>query len=239
MANTLTTAHIQGAYRIASQVMDHGLSLKQGVAQLVIEGVGATYAQDLINVYRSMRLGRCYHRTINVEATDYFLRQLFEDGGAAYLSPAINATHQHIDYYEKHQKLTLHRKRKVVADLEHLLGGSVVSHLAAFEELVQAALVDSSDARKARLAARAHLKPERVVLISTMFVRNPDVVAEALHRAAGVCEVCVQPAPFTRKSNGTPYLEVHHKIRLADGGLDTLENAVALCPNCHRASHYG
>ncbi|MDD1149814.1 HNH endonuclease [Pseudomonas sp. TNT2022 ID357] len=72
-----------------------------------------------------------------------------------------------------------------------------------------------------------------------MFVRNPDVVAEALHRAAGVCEVCVQPAPFTRKSNGTPYLEVHHKIRLADGGLDTLENAVALCPNCHRASHYG
>ncbi|MDD1149815.1 hypothetical protein M5G25_16115 [Pseudomonas sp. TNT2022 ID357] len=81
MANTLTTAHIQGAYRIASQVMDHGLSLKQGVAQLVTEGVGATYAQDLINVYRSMRLGRCYHRTINVEATDYFLRQLFEDGG--------------------------------------------------------------------------------------------------------------------------------------------------------------
>jgi len=49
--------------------------------------------------------------------------------GAAYLSPAINATHQHIDYYEKLQKLTLHRKRKVVADLEHLLGGSV-SHLA-------------------------------------------------------------------------------------------------------------
>lgn len=127
----------------------------------------------------------------------------------------------------------------MVADLEHLLGGSVMSHLAAFEELVQAALVDSSDARKARLAARAHLKPERVVLTSTMFVRNPDVVAEALHRAAGVCEVCVQPAPFTRKSNGTPYLEVHHKIRLADGGLDTLENAVALCPNCHRASHYG
>ncbi|WP_413817679.1 HNH endonuclease [Pseudomonas viridiflava] len=33
-------------------------------------------------------------------------------------------------------------------------------------------------------------------------------------------------------------MEVHHKIRLADGGLDTLENAVALCPNCHRATHY-
>lgn len=239
MANNLTTAHIQGAYRVAGQVVDQSLALKQGVAQLVTEGVGATYAQDLINVYRAMRLGRCYHRTINVEATNYFLRQLFEDGGATFLSPAIDATHQHIDYYEKLQKLTLHRKRKVVADLEHLLGGSVMSHLAEFETQVQAALVDSSEARKARLAARVHVKPERVVLTSTMFVRNPDVVAETLHRAAGVCEVCVQPAPFNRKSNGTPYLEVHHKIRLADGGLDILENAFALCPNCHRATHYG
>ncbi|WP_409033890.1 HNH endonuclease [Pseudomonas sp. JUb42] len=29
------------------------------------------------------------------------------------------------------------------------------------------------------------------------------------------------------------------QFSIADGGLDTLENAVALCPNCHRASHYG
>jgi histidinol dehydrogenase len=25
---------------------------------------------------------------------------------------------------------------------------------------------------------------------------------------------------------------------LADGGADTVENAVAVCPNCHRAAHY-
>ncbi|MEE4081841.1 hypothetical protein [Pseudomonas viridiflava] len=130
MANNLTTAHILGAYRIAGQVVDRGLTLKQGVAQLVTEGVGATYAQDLITVYRAMRIGRCYHRTINVEATDYFLRQLFEDGGSTYLSLAIAATYQHIDYYEKLQKLTLHRKRKAVGDLEHLLARSVMSHLA-------------------------------------------------------------------------------------------------------------
>ena len=238
MANILTTAHIHAAFRVAGQVMGECLSLKEGVAQLVSEGVGATYAQDLINVYRSMRLGRCYHRTINVEATQYFLQRLFEDGGVEDLSLAIKATHQHIEYYEKLQKLTLHRKRRVVADLEILLGGSLISHLAGFEQQVQAALVDSSEARKARLAGRAHLKPERVILTSTMYVRNPDVVAEALHRAAGICELCDQPAPFIRKSNGTPYLEVHHRTRLADGGLDTLENAVALCPNCHRACHF-
>jgi len=34
-------------------------------------------------------------------------------------------------------------------------------------------------------------------------------------------------------------LEVHHKVPLAEGGDDTVENAIALCPNCHRHAHYG
>nr|WP_275041241.1 HNH endonuclease signature motif containing protein [Halomonas meridiana] len=46
-------------------------------------------------------------------------------------------------------------------------------------------------------------------------------------------------APFNRKSDGSPYLEVHHRKPLAEGGDDTVANAIALCPNCHRAAHYG
>jgi len=49
----------------------------------------------------------------------------------------------------------------------------------------------------------------------------------------------VKPAPFLRKKDQSPYLEVHHMIQLADGGEDTTENAVALCPNCHRQLHFG
>lgn len=71
-----------------------------------------------------------------------------------------------------------------------------------------------------------------------MFDRNPDVVAEVLTRAAGICEACNDPAPFIRRSNGTPYLEVHHKQWLSDEGEDTVGNAIALCPNCHRKAHY-
>ena len=32
-------------------------------------------------------------------------------------------------------------------------------------------------------------------------------------------------------------MEVHHIKQLAKGGEDTLRNAVALCPNCHRKMH--
>lgn len=65
------------------------------------------------------------------------------------------------------------------------------------------------------------------------------MIVEALDRANGICERCSCEAPFIRRSDGTRYLEVHHKVRLADGGEDTIENALALCPNCHRELHYG
>ena len=81
-------------------------------------------------------------------------------------------------------------------------------------------------------------KPERIQTIHSAFRRNHDVIAEVLERASGKCELCKKPAPFIKKLSGEPYLEVHHRIRLADGGDDTVENATALCPNCHRHEHY-
>lgn len=74
--------------------------------------------------------------------------------------------------------------------------------------------------------------------MSVSFDRNPDVVAEILIRAKGHCEDCKNPAPLNRRSDNSPYLEVHHIKRLSDGGEDTVADAVALCPNCHRRAHY-
>lgn len=72
--------------------------------------------------------------------------------------------------------------------------------------------------------------------ISERFVRDPYVVAWVLEEAVGYCEYCGYPAPFQR-SNGEAYLEVHHVRPLAEGGPDTIDNAVACCPNCHRQLH--
>lgn len=82
-------------------------------------------------------------------------------------------------------------------------------------------------------------QPETIWITSLAYQRNPYVVVRALQRANGVCESCDNAAPFFRKSDGTPYLEVHHKTPLAQGGDDTFENAIALCPNCHRRMHFG
>ena len=73
---------------------------------------------------------------------------------------------------------------------------------------------------------------------TTAFVRDPGVKAWVLRRAAGTCECCRQPGPF-ETDHGYRFLEVHHVRRLADGGSDTVENAVGICPNCHRELHHG
>ncbi len=97
---------------------------------------------------------------------------------------------------------------------------------------------DTKSERASRLINAPKI-PKQVIVVSLGFVRNADVIAEALARSAGICEACNKPAPFNRKSDGTPYLEVHHKLPLAQGGEDSIANAVAICPNCHRQAHFG
>lgn len=109
-----------------------------------------------------------------------------------------------------------------------------------FDLAVKKSMDDEDDAREERLDAAGDYPEKREVKTSS-FNRNPDVVAQVLIRADGECEnrECEKPVPFRRISDGTTYLEVHHIIMLSVGGKDRVENAVALCPNCHREAHYG
>lgn len=103
---------------------------------------------------------------------------------------------------------------------------------------VSRSMRDSVAKRKKRMAKAAKVPAKRAVVVY-VYERNADVIAEALSKADGTCGCCHKPAPFKRASDKTPYLEVHHKLPLANGGQDTVENAIALCPNCHRNEHHG
>ncbi|WP_331406391.1 HNH endonuclease signature motif containing protein [Vibrio owensii] len=115
---------------------------------------------------------------------------------------------------------------------------SQAEYKVSFENEVNESLDDSSENRQRRLASRS-TKPKVVYRLVQDYRRDPDVVAEALYRAEGFCEMCKEKAPFIKRSNGEAYLEVHHIIPLSQGGLDSLENVISLCPNCHREIHFG
>jgi 5-methylcytosine-specific restriction protein A len=44
-------------------------------------------------------------------------------------------------------------------------------------------------------------------------------------------------AEYVKRVAAGPYLESHHVVHLAQGGPDSIDNAIALCPNCHRKMH--
>ena len=71
---------------------------------------------------------------------------------------------------------------------------------------------------------------------SKQYTRNPYISEHAKRRAKGICQLCLQAAPFKNKS-GDPFLETHHIQWLSKGGEDSIKNTVALCPNCHRKMH--
>lgn len=110
-------------------------------------------------------------------------------------------------------------------------------HMKFHEEVKIASKLTSVERQK--FLASANKIPEVKEVITKIFIRNANVVAEVLQRAEGKCEICKRDAPFVRGKDGTPYLEVHHNIPLSKGGQDTIENAVAICPNCHRQAHFG
>ena len=179
-------------------------------------------------------------KKLNVTWEDAILKMIAQKGGEASLKdiydPVIKIKSE-TDSNDSQNVVRSHiRRLKNENKIRYVRPGTYA--LFSFDEAVQLSLGLTTKDRKKRLKS-ARAKPTATLTEIKIFARNPDVVAEVLLRAKGKCEACKKSAPFKRKKDGQPYLEVHHKKQLAKGGLDTVKNAIALCPNCHRKAHYG
>ena len=244
MTKNITNDQINAAYHVARQVFAGGIRAGEGAALLANKhGLNLNSAKALIRCYDHLRKGERYTRTLSTPAADVFLERIFADDGPDALAQGIASVWAHLEYYESKARTTTHALRKVVERHRQLLSQRQLhpDSLSAVDEQfareLAAALSLTPEARRKRLAAAPKM-PATATVSTRVFLRNADVVADVLHRANGVCEICRKQAPFMRR-NGTPYLEVHHRVQLALGGEDTVENAVAACPNCHREAHFG
>lgn len=232
---------ISAACEISSQVFDGQLTSAQGGEILSSEyGLNRATANDFIYDYKCLVSGKTFHRAMSAPAMRHFIEHIFSARNRQAKENAVTALRAHIVYYEGHYKVNLHAMRSVADDFATLLAKpSNLSEIEAeLARTVEHSLHSSQSERLRRLAS-ANKLPVAVCVQSTVFLRNPDVVAETLLRAEGKCESCKDNAPFLRAKDRTPYLEVHHRLPLAAGGEDSIENAIALCPNCHRRAHYG
>lgn len=89
---------------------------------------------------------------------------------------------------------------------------------------------------KAKAQERSAAKTAHRSVIKDVDIRDPYIAEYTKVRANGICQLCNLPAPFATK-DGNPYLESHHVVWLSEGGADSIDNTVALCPNCHKKMH--
>ncbi|MCB4766573.1 MAG: HNH endonuclease [Sulfurovum sp.] len=81
-------------------------------------------------------------------------------------------------------------------------------------------------------------RPQQVQQIISTYPRNNILKNYVKRRANYACEMPNCNYQGFLKENGESYIEVHHVIPLSEGGEDSINNTIALCPNCHRALHY-
>ena len=117
---------------------------------------------------------------------------------------------------------------------KHLIPPLDESH--SIEEMEQHALQMDYESLRAAAVSRGESHPEPRTTTITRYSRDPYISVYAKERAHGICQLCNKEAPF-KNSRNEPYLETHHIIWLAQGGSDSTDNVVALCPNCHRKMH--
>lgn len=97
------------------------------------------------------------------------------------------------------------------------------------------AFLDGDPLLRASLLARERGRrfPEKVQTATVQFLREPSVASYAKLAAKGACSLCGERSDMDPMS----FLDCHHIIFLRDGGSDTRENVVGVCPNCHRRLH--
>lgn len=195
-------------------------------------GMGKNGDQD-INFAQNRTLNES-----NINGVDVFLFEVVKEREYTFLGPIVLCDTP----YQEEQPGEDGRKRKVwifPVKLKHREEASLIS-----KDLIERNF--SEKQKKARRLSNTEVKARaeqtgtksvgsRNAVVKT-YERNPYVAEYAKRRAKGICGLCEQQAPFLNK-NGEPYLETHHIEWLANGGEDTIENTVALCPNCHRKMH--
>lgn len=193
-------------------------------------GMGLTGDQRLIN--QNKTLAETHSNGVSV-----FLFEVFRPARYKYLGPVtlIDAPYQEeqLDANSAIRKVWVFPVKCQEVDVSSTI--SVVEieerlarRVSRFERLPDDKLADIARTRQG--------KPSKRNTSGQIYERSIAVAEYAKRRANGQCQLCGMSAPFKGK-NGKPYLEVHHIVWLSQNGDDTIENVVALCPNCHRKVH--
>ena len=222
----ITHEMIHASYDIAKQIYDGVIAQRDGLDVLVTNhGMNRNSAGDYIHNYKCMLEGRRFPRTSNAYGTEYFLQNIYEDGGREQLLNSLSALRQHIDYYEAIGNTTLHKQREICLRFTHIADVDV-------EEIFPDEVTEED---------QTLLEGKTKKVSVNVYERNPIARQQCIDHYGYKCVICDFDFEEAYGDIGKSFIHVHHLIELSSIGdeysIDPINDLRPVCPNCHAMLH--
>lgn len=110
----ITTEMIEAAYSHGKKVHHKQMDIKDAIKAVADEyHMNPASADFYIKSLRDMMRGQVFKKTINMEATEYYLKNIREDYGNDGLKKALTSIDLHINYYESRQPGKVKKQREI------------------------------------------------------------------------------------------------------------------------------
>jgi 5-methylcytosine-specific restriction protein A len=231
---------ISEIYNISEQVYEGTIRRKEGIERALHKGINPNSMGDCIYVYRHLRNGNKFTRTLSADSFDYFLNNISIDYRDEGLLKALNALKKHIDYYEheRRNRVTIHKVRAIYEKYR--------SHITIESETDEEEQVEIIKEIKRQNKSKQELlnelqntqetEPLRVEYSGKSYKRENSNIAKIKILRGTKCEICTKSI---LKKNGTEYIEAAHITPKSKKGGETLDNILLLCPNHHKEFDLG
>jgi len=216
------------AYEIAKGVYTGVTNRAMGLDLLsrLMNGVTAAIYMD---VFMKMMSGEVYKRTMNIDATEYYLEKIHADFGSKSLRNALIATNRHVEYYQG------------ITDSSPE-GSSGIQRLA--DRLTQkyGINLDELDMHPDEVDTDSvTIEGATVIRYVNRFERSKKAREECVKYHKAICAACGFDFKTKYGDLGIGFIEVHHLVELSrikkEYVVDPKKDLVPLCSNCHSMIH--
>ena len=217
---------IKKIYSLAKKVYAAELSRKEALDICCDEKIMETgSAQDYIQNFKYMMTGFNYKRTMNLFGTEYFLRQIKIDYGQSAFEVALNATQNHIIYYNSLNYGKQKQTQKLVDNLTKEF--SVTSS----QDIYPDEIADDPN----------YLEGAKKATLVNAYERNSAARNKCIEHFGYDCAVCKFNFSKEYGQLGVGFIHVHHLVDLAEieneYHVDPIKDLRPVCPNCHAMLH--
>jgi 5-methylcytosine-specific restriction protein A len=178
---------------------------------------------DYIYDFKHMMNGVEYQRTINYDATKYYLENILKDFGYTRFMNALNALEQHINYYETLQNTTMKKQRSLLEEFSKLT-------------INKNDFIYPDDIENDNL-----FEGTKKQITVNAYERSSQARQECINKYGYKCVICDFDFEKIYGDIGKNFIHVHHIKPLSEIDekykINPIEDLRPVCPNCHAMLH--